>query len=163
MGIFGLPGLRTMRNSVYRHYFRAQNLSVSDYVFIVSAHKTDEAYIKMGQNIELGRGAYIDYSGGVEIGNNVAISEAARIYTHNHNVKEGFSNWHLNGISLNKLVIDDDAWIGAGAIILPSVSNIGKGAVIGAGSVVTKNVESYTIVAGNPARFIGKRTITENI
>jgi len=50
--------------------------------------------------------------------------------------------------------IGDDAWIGAGAVILPNV-RIGKCAVIGAGSVVTKNVDDYAIMAGNPARKIG--------
>ncbi len=52
--------------------------------------------------------------------------------------------------------IGNDVWIGAGAIIIQGV-NIGDGAVIGAGSVVTKDVEAYSIVAGNPAKFIRKR------
>lgn len=54
-----------------------------------------------------------------------------------------------------KIVIEDDAWIGAGAIIMPNVK-LGEGAVVGAGSVVTKDVESYTIVAGVPGRVIKK-------
>lgn len=49
--------------------------------------------------------------------------------------------------------ICNDCWIGAGAIILNGVT-IGEGAVVGAGAVVTKNVEPYTIIAGNPARKI---------
>ncbi|WMW25436.1 DapH/DapD/GlmU-related protein [Methanolobus sediminis] len=53
------------------------------------------------------------------------------------------------------VTIEDDAWIGAGSIIMPDVS-VGAGAVVGAGSVVTKNVESYTVVAGVPARKIKK-------
>jgi serine acetyltransferase len=55
------------------------------------------------------------------------------------------------------LVIGHDVWIGESAILLPSVSRIGNGAVIGAGSVVTKDVEAYTVVAGNPARKIRDR------
>ena len=51
------------------------------------------------------------------------------------------------------VAIEDDAWIGAGAIILPGVT-IHKGAIVGAGSVVTKDVPPYSIVAGNPARVI---------
>lgn len=51
--------------------------------------------------------------------------------------------------------IEDDAWIGAGAIILPGVT-IGKCAIVGAGSVVTKDVEAYTVVAGNPIKVIRK-------
>jgi Acetyltransferase (isoleucine patch superfamily) len=52
-----------------------------------------------------------------------------------------------------KIIVDDDVWIGIGAIILSGVT-IGRGAVVGAYSVVTKDVEPYAIVAGNPARFI---------
>jgi acetyltransferase-like isoleucine patch superfamily enzyme len=52
-----------------------------------------------------------------------------------------------------KIVIEDDAWVGAGSIILPGVT-IGKGAVVGAGAVVTKDVPPYTIVVGVPARSI---------
>ena len=55
-----------------------------------------------------------------------------------------------------KLLIEDDVWIGAGAIIFPGV-RIGKGAVIGAGSVVTKNVTEKTIMVGNPARNLKTR------
>lgn len=53
--------------------------------------------------------------------------------------------------------IGDDAWIGAGVIILPGCRRVGVGAVVGAGSVVTKDVADFSIVVGNPARVIGKR------
>jgi acetyltransferase-like isoleucine patch superfamily enzyme len=52
------------------------------------------------------------------------------------------------------LVISDDAWIGANSIILPGCRRIGRGAVIGAGSVVTKDIPDYAIAAGNPARVL---------
>jgi acetyltransferase-like isoleucine patch superfamily enzyme len=57
--------------------------------------------------------------------------------------------------------IGDDCWIGANAVILPGCTRIGVGAVIGAGSIVTKNVPDFTIVAGNPARVIGMRLSVE--
>lgn len=59
-------------------------------------------------------------------------------------------------IDFQDLVIEDDVWIGHNAIILPSVSKIERGAVIAAGSIVTKNVKKYSIVAGNPAVEIKK-------
>ena len=52
-------------------------------------------------------------------------------------------------------MIEDDVWIGARAIILPSTHRIGKGAIIAAGSVVTKNVPDYALLVGNPAKQIG--------
>jgi acetyltransferase-like isoleucine patch superfamily enzyme len=64
------------------------------------------------------------------------------------------------------LHIGNDVWIGENTIILPNVMHIGDGAVIGAGSVVTRDVEEYSIVAGNPAKEIRKRfskTIVEQI
>lgn len=51
------------------------------------------------------------------------------------------------------IIVNDDAWIGAGAILMPGIK-IGKGAIIGAGSIVTKDVADYVIVAGNPAKVI---------
>lgn len=61
------------------------------------------------------------------------------------------------------LVIEDDVWIGHNVMILPNVLFIGRGAVIGAGSVVTKNVDPYTVVVGNPARKIRDRFTPEMI
>jgi acetyltransferase-like isoleucine patch superfamily enzyme len=51
------------------------------------------------------------------------------------------------------IILDDNVWIGAGSIILPNV-RIGKNSVVGAGSVVTKDVAAYSVVAGNPAKLI---------
>lgn len=65
-----------------------------------------------------------------------------------------------NGKKVKKtqgLVLEEDCWIGAGNIILPQVNVIGKSSIVGTGSVVTKNVEPYTVVAGNPAYKIGER------
>lgn len=63
--------------------------------------------------------------------------------------------------SKHSIIIGDDVWIGAGAIILNGVT-IGNGAIVGAGAVVTKNVEPYTIVVGNPARKLKKVNENEN-
>ncbi len=56
----------------------------------------------------------------------------------------------------NTLVIGNDVWIGARVIIMPGV-HVGRGAILGAGAVVTKDVPKYTIVAGNPAQIVKKR------
>jgi phosphonate metabolism protein (transferase hexapeptide repeat family) len=67
----------------------------------------------------------------------------------------------MNWRSQYRVVIGPDVWIGHGAILMPGVS-VGTGAIIGSGSVVTKNVADYTIVAGNPARII-RRRVTEDV
>lgn len=61
------------------------------------------------------------------------------------------------------LIVEDDVWVGHNAIILPGCKLIGRGAIIGAGSVVTRNVARYEIVAGNPARPLKSRFSTELI
>lgn len=108
--------------------------------------------ITVGRNTVVNRRCYLDGRGGIEIGSNVSISPEAYIISLSHYVND--SEYNCFG---KKVVINDRVWIGARAIILPGV-NIGQGAVVGAGAVVTKNVEPYTIVGGNPARVIGKRT-----
>jgi acetyltransferase-like isoleucine patch superfamily enzyme len=85
------------------------------------------------------------------IGDRVAIAQRVLIilssYANNSLYREVF------GVTIGRVAIARDAWVGAGAIILPNVT-IGEGAVVGAGSVVTQNVAPFTIVAGNPARLI---------
>jgi len=66
-------------------------------------------------------------------------------------------------ITRTKLVIENDVWVGHGAIILPSVTKIENGAIIGAGSVVTENVPPYAIVVGNPGRIVKYRFDEETI
>ena len=75
-------------------------------------------------------------------------------YSGRDSVRAKFSQHKLEGLALTK--IGNDVWIGRSAIVLSGV-NIGNGAVIGAGSVVTKDVPDYAIVAGNPAKLIRYR------
>jgi acetyltransferase-like isoleucine patch superfamily enzyme len=110
----------------------------------------------MGENSSIENNCHIDYSGGIQIGNDVWIFEYVFITTHEHIVKRKDVK-KTQEINFINLVIEDDAWIGAKSIILPKVNRIGKGAVIGTGSIVTKNVDEYSIVAGNPAKVIGYR------
>ena len=118
--------------------------------------------IKHRENLTLGDGVcinddvWINAVGGVTIGNNVLIGPKVVIHSANHK----FSNPEIpiteQGHTLKPVIIEDDVWVGASTVILAGVT-IGEGAVVGAGSVVTKNVEAYTVVAGNPAHIIGRR------
>lgn len=127
---------------------------------------------KCGKSVDIEKGAKFspnitigNYSGlginslvqsGVTIKDYVMMGPNVSIYTKNHkfNLDEPMI---FQGFDKEKNVtIGNDVWIGANVIILPGV-NIGDGAIIGAGSVVTKDVESYTVVAGNPAKIIRRR------
>ena len=161
LSMFGLPLLRQLRSAIYRWHFKADGLNVSDRVMIVAAHSNTYAGIKFGRGVELGADTYLDYSGNLLVGDNVAISEGAQIFTHNHEIREGQSNWHKNPIEFSSLEIGADAWIGASAIVLPQVGRIGRGAVLGAGAVLTQDVADYEVYAGNPARRLFARNITQ--
>ena len=104
--------------------------------------------LKLGKNITINKGATIFSAGLVEIEDDVLIGPDVKIISVNHDLKD-----RHNKILFNKIVIKKNAWICAGAIICPGVT-IGENSVVGAGAVVTKDVDSNTVVGGNPAKFI---------
>lgn len=108
--------------------------------------------LRIGDDCAIGE-VEIQLHAPVQIGNCVVINDSCRLLTGTHNVHS--ANWELIA---EPIVIEDYAWIAMGAIVLPGVT-IGRGAVIGAGAVVTKSVEPLMIVAGNPARPLGRREI----
>ena len=91
----------------------------------------------------------------VRIGNRVDVSAGAYVCTAGHDI--GSLTMELTH---SPIAIGDDVWIAARAILLPGVG-IGDGAVVAAGSVVAKDVEPWTVVGGNPARFLKKRVLRQ--
>ncbi len=124
--------------------------------FITAPHSRKNAFMHVGKNVAIEPRCDIDCSGGVTIKDDVWISEGALITTHSHKVSDR-SLKNTQDIEFSSLVIEEDAWIGARAIILSNVKRIGNGAIIGAGSVVTRAVDDFAIVAGNPAKLIKYR------
>lgn len=104
---------------------------------------------------------------GVSVGRYCSIAPTSQVFLRNHGIgflglSAYFFNESLGVVSestvpASTIDISDDVWIGHNAVILPDVRKIGRGAVIAAGSVVTKAVPAYAIVAGNPARVIRYR------
>jgi maltose O-acetyltransferase len=88
--------------------------------------------------------------GGITIGNDVMIASHAVITSLTHDTRAAV---YRESLIRKPVVIEDNVWIGAGAVILPGVS-IGSGSVVGAGSVVTRDVPAGTVVVGVPARAI---------
>jgi acetyltransferase-like isoleucine patch superfamily enzyme len=121
----------------YCHIYNPKGVEIGDYTGI--NHHTD-----------------IGGRGGLRIGNYVMIGPYCQILTAEHEYRNQKLPIYLQPIKCNEVVIEDDVWIGTKVVVLPGVC-VGKGAIVGAGSVVTKNVEPYSIVAGVPAKFLKSR------
>jgi acetyltransferase-like isoleucine patch superfamily enzyme len=91
--------------------------------------------------------------GPVTIGNHVNLAQGITISALNHNFDNIDKRIDEQGINTTPIMIDDDVWIGANAVVLPG-TKIGKHTVIAAGAVVTKDVPNYSLVAGIPAKII---------
>ena len=113
-------------------------------------------YIKIGKCTTINHFACIYGQGGVHIGKFVSIATKVTIVAANHNFEDIGRYIKEQGVSAKGIVIEDDVWIGANAVILDGVK-IGKGAIIAAGAVVNRDVDDYAIVGGVPAKMIGSR------
>jgi len=91
--------------------------------------------------------------GPVTIGNHVNLAQNITVSGLNHNFEDVNTPIDLQGVSTFPIVIEDDVWIGANAVILPGVT-IGKHSVVAAGSVVGKSIPPYSVCAGIPARVV---------
>jgi len=120
----------------------------------------DGRTIQIGDNSGLGIDCWI--RGNVIIGDNVMMGPQAIIYARYHNFDRTDIPMNRQGMEESGTVtIEDDVWIGARVTILKNVI-IGKGSIIGAASVVTKNIPPYSIAAGDPAKVIRSRLVSKN-
>jgi len=175
--LLGFPGDIgfSLRKIVFKRLFSVKNITVGRNTFFMSYSN-----IQIGENFRIESNALLSASDGelsigndvclmqdskinanrstIKIGNYVLIAPNVVIQGTSHNPKYTGKPILLSGDSENKksVYIEDDVWIGANAVINPGVK-IGHGSIIGAGSVVTRDVEPYSIVGGVPARLIKKR------
>lgn len=112
--------------------------------------------ISIGKNCSINPYAIIYGHGGVTIGDNVLIAAQCMIIAANHNFVSKDIPICFQGNNAKGITIEDDVWLGHGCSILDGVT-IGRGAIIGAGSVINKSVPPFTIVAGVPAKVIRTR------
>ncbi len=112
--------------------------------------------ISIGSHVDFAWGVIITTNGRVSIGDRTLIGYNSVILSRNHIIPDKKEKIFSSGHENKSTFIGPDVWIGANCTILPGVT-IGEGAVVAAGSVVTKNVESFSIVGGNPARLIKER------
>lgn len=114
-------------------------------------------YMDFGKNVEFGENVFVNASchfqdqGGIRIGNNALIGHQVVLATLDH----GLTASERENLYPAAIEIEDDVWIGSNSVILKGIT-IGEGAVVAAGSVVTKDVPANVVVGGNPAKVLRK-------
>jgi acetyltransferase-like isoleucine patch superfamily enzyme len=140
--------------------FHPENIEISDNVYV--GHQTIlKGYYKnvmhIGSGTWIGQQCFFHSAGGLSIGRNVGIGPSVRIITSYHK-EEGIKKPILHSrVEFGSVIIEDDCDIGVGSIILPGIT-IGRGTQIGAGAVVTKDIPSFVVAAGVPARILRCRS-----
>jgi len=143
-----LPSFR-VRHWYYRNILRytiGRESSIHMGVFVTGFH------VSIGDHVVINRRVSLDGRIGIKIKNNVSISPEVYIVSMEHDPND--PKFQTRG---EEVVIEDHVWVGARAMIMPGI-HVGEGAVIGAGAVVTADVDPYQIVAGVPAKKIGERS-----
>ncbi len=147
--------MRWLRNFLVRKYVKSagKNINIGR---MCKIHKNTI----IGSDSGVGYGCEIP--DGVVIGDSVMMGPEVIFFTNNHNTKRTDIPMRQQGMTPKRpIIIEDDVWIGARACILPGVT-VGKGAVIGACAVVSKDVPAYAVAVGNPARVVKYRGNIEN-
>lgn len=112
--------------------------------------------ILIGSNVFIGRNVYINAYERIQIGNFCAIAADCKLISGNHGYSDIEIPINLQAYENKPIILHDDVWLGYNVIILPGVI-LGKGCIVGAGSVVTKSFPDYSVIAGTPAKLIKKR------
>ena len=110
----------------------------------------------IGNNSSIGPHGYIGCSGKIVIGNNVMLGPKCSLFAENHNFSDSGATIKSQGVNQKGIIIEDDCWIGSNVIILDGVT-IGRGSVIGAGTLITKDVPAGSIVIDKRIQIIKTR------
>jgi len=161
--------LRTIKSLYYNDYPQ-DFASCGENVILEQPCKVNKPQnIYMGSNIAIrGFFTFISHTGRLYIKDNCDISQCLTVITGNHTIKPDIDKWQIEsnhmgiGDDEKDTVIEEDVWIGFHVTLLPGV-RIGRGSIIGAGSVVTKSIPPYTIAAGSPCRVIRMKYSKEEI
>ena len=162
-GSFQITDLKTVGENVVieKHVlvFHPENISLGNNVYI--GHSTIlKGYYKneliIGDNTWIGQGCFFHSAGGIVIGRTVGIGPKVNILTSYHKDENPEVPVMVNELVFSPVIIGDGCDLGVGSTILPGI-RVGEGSIIGAASVVTHDVDPYTVVAGNPAKVIRKR------
>jgi carbonic anhydrase/acetyltransferase-like protein (isoleucine patch superfamily) len=139
-------GIRIGRNSLVMH---------GSVLHVYNFRGLPHSGIWIGENSLIGEYNVIRGQGGVTIGNRVYTSPMVQLVAVNHVFDDPTRSFVEQGITARGITIEDDVWVGSGAVVTDGTT-IGQGAVVAAGSVVTRDVPPHTVVGGSPARIIRK-------
>ena len=139
--------------------FHPENVHLGDNVYV--GHQAilkgyHDAQMTIGDQTWIGQQCFFHSAGGITIGARVGIGPGVKILTSQHREAGREVAILMSPLDRAPVVIEDDADVGVGAILLPGVT-IGRGAQIGAGAVVTTDVPAYAVAAGVPARVLRER------
>lgn len=155
--IFSLPRFRTI-NFLKSTFLRLLGAKIGKrVVYYPGLWICTGRNLTLGDDVDLALGVLITTDGGVAIGDRALIGYHTQIISGNHVIPPGKGRIFGSGHTKGPVSIGADVWIGAQCVILPGVT-IGEGAVIAAGSVVTRDVPAFCIAAGVPAKIIRERS-----
>lgn len=140
--------------------FHPENITLGNNVYV--GHRTIlKGYYKntfaIGDDVWIGQDCFLHAAGGLAIGSRIGIGPRVSVLTSRHGEESRAIPILFSSLEFKPVFIEDDCDIGLGAIILPGV-RIGRGAQVGAGAVVTRDVPPYAVVAGVPARVLRVRS-----
>lgn len=122
----------------------------------IGQDESKEPLLKIGERVFVGQGTHLSVMRAMTLGNHSLIGAYSYLLTNNHRFERRDLPIRDQGYVEEPLVVGEDVWIGAHCVIMPGL-RIGRGAIIGAGSVVTKDIGDYEIWGGVPAKKIGDR------
>ena len=112
--------------------------------------------LRVGNNSNIGAYSYIGCSGMIEIGDNVMMGPRVNLMAENHNFERTDVSMKEQGVTRSFIKIEDDVWLGVGSTVVAGVT-VGRGSIVAAGAVVTKDVPPYSMVGGVPSRVLKSR------
>lgn len=153
--LFARPVPRAMMNGWKLFLLRSFGARVASTAVVYSgAHIYAPWNLEMGEHSCIASGVDCYNADKVTIGAHVIVSQKASLYTASHRIDSGCFEWVCAPIT-----IEDQAWVAAESFVMMGVT-IGQGAVVGARAAVFRDVAPWTVVGGNPAKFIKNREIT---
>ena len=135
-----------------------KNFTMGPFAQILCQDPDKGSKVTLGDNVSINHHVFInaDCGGVITVGNNVIIGPMTILRAANHRADDINTPIRDQGHRPGVIIIEDDVWLGSGVVILPDV-RIGRSSIIGAGSVVTKDIPAFSVVVGIPGKVIRQR------